>query len=85
MHCLLGCYLFNIQKIATGYGDDYTTWWLLDYPHVKENYNLIETDLRKQQALDTASEAIPQINFTGNLAWNSIANTTMFFVIEEAK
>ena len=25
------------------------------------------------------------ISFTGNLARNSIANTTMFFIIEEAK
>ena len=42
-------------------------------------------DLSKQQSLDADPKAIQQINFTGNLARNPIANTTMFFIIEEAK
>ena len=46
---------------------------------------MIGTDLSKQQALDNDLKAIQQINFTGNRARNSIANTTMSFIIEEAK
>ena len=29
--------------------------------------------------------SIQQVNFTGNLARNPVPNTTMFFIIEEAK
>ena len=39
----------NIRKIATGQGDDYTTGCLLDYPCLKENYEMIAIDLSKQQ------------------------------------
>ena len=39
----------NIRKIATGQGDDYTTGCLLDYPYLKENYEMIAIDLSKQQ------------------------------------
>ena len=44
---------------------------------------MIAIDLSKQQALDTDSKAIQQINFTGNLSGNS--NKLMLFIIEEAK
>ena len=40
---------------------------LLDYPHFKEHYGLIATDLSKQQGLDANAKAIQQISFTGNL------------------
>ena len=40
-------------------------------------------DLSKQQALDADPRAIQQINFTANL--DRARNTTMFFIIEEAK
>ena len=40
-------------------------------------------DLSKQQALDADAKAIQQINFTANL--DQGRNTTMFFIIEEAK
>ena len=56
----------NVRKIATGEG---------------EYYNMIEIDLRKQQAFDFDPKAIQQINFTGNRKEQS----TMFFTIEEAK
>ena len=36
---------------------------LLDYPHSKENFKLILTDLRKQQTLDAKLKTIQQINF----------------------
>ena len=40
-------------------------------------------DLSKQQALDPDPRAIQQTNFTANL--DRAGNTTMFFIIEEAK
>ena len=39
---------YNIQKIATGQGDDYTTGCLLDYPYFNE-HKLIATDSSEQQ------------------------------------
>ena len=44
---------------------------------------MIAIDLSKQQALDADPKAIQQINFTANLEQEG--NTTMFFIIEEAK
>ena len=73
----------NIRKIATGKGDDYTTGCLLDYTYFKENYKMIAIDLSKQQELDAEPRAVQQINFTANL--DKVGNTTMFFIIEEAK
>ena len=73
----------NIQKIATGQRDDYTTGCLLDYHYFKNYYDMIAIDLSKQQALDGAPKAIQQINFTGNLDW--AADATMFFIKEKAK
>ena len=73
----------NIRKVATGQGDDYTTGCLLDYSYFKDHYTMIATDLSKQQALDADPRAIQQINFTTNL--DREGNTTMFFIIEEAK
>ena len=40
-----------------------TSGCLLDYPHSKENFKLILTDLRKQQTLDAKLKTIQQINF----------------------
>ena len=73
----------NIWKIGTGQGDDYTSDCLLDYPYFKEHYELIAIDLSKQQVLDADSKAIQQIKFIGNL--KQAENTTMLFIIEEAK
>ena len=44
---------------------------------------MIAIDLSKQQVLDADPRAIQQINFTANL--DRAGNTTMFFIIEEAK
>ena len=44
---------------------------------------MVAIDLSKQQALDADPRAIQQINFTANL--DREGNTTMFFIIEEAK
>ena len=46
---------------------------------------MITIDLSKQQALDADPKAMEQINFTQNWALNPIVNTSMFFIIEEAK
>ena len=73
----------NITKFATGKGDDYSTGCLLDYPYFKENYKMIAVDLSRQNELDADRRAIQQINFTANL--DRAGNTTIFFIIEEAK
>ena len=74
---------YNIRKIATGQGDDYTTGCLLDYPYFKDIYKMIAVDLSKQQALDADPRAIQQINFTANL--DIAGNTRAYFILEEAK
>ena len=73
----------NIRKIAIGKGDDYTTSCLLDCSYFKDHYKMIAIDLSKQRALDVDPRAIQQINFTANV--DRAENTTMFFIIEEAK
>ena len=73
----------NIRKIATGYGDDYTTGCLLDYPYFIETYKMIAVDLSKQKALDVDPKAIQEINFTGNL--DRAGNTRVYFILEEVK
>ena len=44
---------------------------------------MIAIDLSKQKSLDADPRAIQQINLTANL--DRAGNTTMFFIIEEAK
>ena len=44
---------------------------------------MIAIDLTKQQVLDTDRRVIQEINFTTHL--DRAGNTTMFFIIEEAK
>ena len=75
--------LENIRKIAIGKGDDHTADCLLDYSYFKESYKIFAVDLSKPQALDADPRAIQQINFTVNL--DRAGNTTMFFIIKEAK
>ena len=75
--------IIKIRKIAIGQGDDYTTGCLLDYSYFKDHSKMIAIDLSKQQALDADPRAIQQINFMANL--DREGNTTMFFIIEEAK
>ena len=73
----------NITKIAIGYGGDYTTGCLLDYPYFIQTYKVIAVDLSKQKVLDFDPKAIQQINFTGNLGRGE--NTRVYFILEEAK
>ena len=44
---------------------------------------MIAIDLSKRQGLDVDPKTIQQINFTENIDGNR--NTTVFFIIEEAK
>ena len=48
----------NIQKIAIGQGDYYTTDCLLDYNYFNDYYKMIAIDLSKQHALDADPKAI---------------------------
>ena len=73
----------NIRKIATGYGDDYATDCLLDYPYFIETDKMIAVDLSKQKTLDFDPKAIQQFSFTGNL--DRAGNTRVYFILEEAK
>ena len=61
----------EIRKTATGQGDDYTTWCLLDYQYFKDHYNLIAVGLSKQKELDADSRAIHKTDFYGMLKTNS--------------
>ena len=56
-----------------------------NYNYFKEYYKMISLDFSKQQALDADLKAMQQTNFTGNLAREGNADTTIFFIIEEAK
>ena len=46
---------------------------------------MIVVGLSKHKVLDADLKTIQKIDFTGNLAQNSVANTTLFFIIEEVK
>ena len=70
----------NIRKIATGYGDAYTTGC---NPYFIETYKMFAVDLTKRKALDFHPKAIQQINFTANL--DRAGNTRVYFILEEAK
>ena len=50
----------NIRKIATDQGDDYTTGYLVDYPHFKDNYQMTAIDLSKLKVLDDGPRTIQQ-------------------------
>ena len=46
---------------------------------------MIVVGLSKYKVLDADLKTIQKIDFTGNLAQNSVANTTPFSIIEEVK
>ena len=60
-----------------------TSFCLLDYTYFNNCYQMIATDLSRQQAFDADSKAIQQISFTANL--DRDGNTAIFFIIEKAK
>ena len=73
----------NIIKVATGQVDDYITGCLLDYPHLKDSYEMIAVNLNKQQEFDVNPRANQKINFTTNL--NRENHIGIYLIFEEAK
>ena len=72
---------YEVRKISTGQGDDYTTGCLLDFAYFKQNYRLIAADLSKQKVLDADSRAIQEIIFTGVAGEASI----IYYTYEKSK
>ena len=72
---------YEIRKISTEQGDNYTTGCLLDFTYFEKNYRLIAADLSKQNALDADPKAIQQITFTGK-AGNQIR---VYYILEQSK
>ena len=75
----------NIQKLVTGQGTDCTTDCLLDQNYFNKYYGIKVIDLSQQQTLVFDPKAVQEISFTGNLAWQRLADRTMFFITEESK
>ena len=72
---------YEVRKISTGQGDDYTTGCLLDFAYFKQNYRLIAADLSKQKVLDADSRAIQEIIFTDVAGEASI----IYYTYEKSK
>ena len=56
---------------------------MLGYSYFKDNCKKIAIDLSKQQALDADLRPIQENTFSANL--DRVENTTILFIIEEAK
>ena len=52
---------------------------------VFKNVKHVTENITQMQVIDADPKVIHQINFTENLDRHSIANTTLLFIIEEAK
>ena len=65
--------IINISR-----NNEYTTGNLLDYDYFQKYYELIATDLSKQQVLQENEDLIQQINFIGRLT-----ETAVFIIIEK--
>ena len=68
-----------------GYGDDYTTGFLLDYAYFKNNYGLITADLSKQKDLDVDPKAIQQIVFQGVVGGANNRKGRLYTIFEQSK
>ena len=55
----------NIRKTSKSQRDDYTVECVLDYPHFKKYYKLIEIDLSKQQKLDVIQKQYNKLILLG--------------------
>ena len=53
----------SIWKIAMGWGNNYTTSWLLVYNYFKDFYKMVVIDLSIEQALDVDPKPIQQKKF----------------------
>ena len=77
----------NIQKFPSGQEGDYAPGCLLHYNYFNNYYKMIAIDLSKPQILDAEPKTIQEIDFTGNVNRDEDVNenTTIFFIMEEAK
>ena len=58
---------------------------LQEHMIVFKNVKHVTENITQLQVIDADPKIIQQINFTENLDRHSIANTTLLFIIEEAK
>ena len=58
---------------------------LQEHMIVFKNVKHVTKNITQLQVIDADPKVIQQITFTENLDRNSIANTTLLFIIEEAK
>ena len=72
---------YEIRKISTEQGDDYTTGGLLNFGYFEKNCRLSTADLSKQKALDADPKAIQQIIFTGK----ATADVMIYYILEQSK
>ena len=72
---------YEIRKISTEQGDDYTTDGLLNFGYFEKNCRLSIADLSKQKALDADPKAIQQIIFTGK----ATADVMIYYILEQSK
>ena len=54
---------YEMRKLTTRKGNDYTTVCLLDYDYIKNHYSLIAIDIIRQKELDADLKATPQTEF----------------------
>ena len=75
----------EVRKVSIGYGDDYTTGFLLDYANFRDNYKLIAADLSKQKALDADARVIQQIVFQGVVGGDDGTKIRLYTILEQPK
>ena len=74
----------EIRNVSTGYGDDYTTGYLLDYAYFKDSYRLIAVDLSRQKVSDADPRAIQQIVFQGFVEEDANTKIRLYTIIEKS-
>ena len=60
----------NIEKIAIGLEDDYTTACIIAYPYFKDHYMIAAIDVTKKQAFNAGPKTTQQIHFAWNMEQN---------------
>ena len=75
---------YVLAKVSTGYGDDYTTDFLLDYAYFKDNYRLIAVYLSKQKALYADPRVIQWIVFQGAVGGNDNTKIRLYIILKQS-
>ena len=75
----------EVRKVSTGYGDDYTTGFLLDYAYFKDNCTLIAVDLSKQKDLDVDPRAFQQIVFQEVVGGDAGTKIRPYTILEQSE